>query len=176
MRHRIFLFAATLAAATGCSPASSGADTGACLNPQLYNSTFEGYETWTEYAFDGGFIDGSPHTSGPRRVYLKTKPEHGATAFPLGEVIVKEIGPPPASGDSVFAMVKVGCFNDGGAAGWEWAELSVDSTGAPGILWTGAQPPPGMSYSGNPEACNECHGLAKSNDYVQSPELLLSNF
>jgi hypothetical protein len=172
----LFTTGLVLASLAACSSGSGGSTAATC--PQLINGDFDGYSSWTEYSFTGTAIAGSPHTSGPRRVYLNHKPPHGSTSFPVGTIIVKEIGAPPASQDSVFAMVKVGdnCNSDG-AVGWEWAELNVDAmSGAVGITWSGTVAPPGQSYSGDPTACNTCHGLAKSNDYVQSNALLLSNF
>jgi len=163
----------------GAASCSSGSDSSGatCTAKPLINGDFDGYPSWTEYSFTGAAIPGSPHTSGPRRVYLNHKPLHGSTSFPVGTIIVKEIGDPPASQDTVFAMVKVGCdYNSDGAVDWEWAELNVDSSGAVGITWSGSVPPPGQSYSGDPTACNTCHAMAKSNDYVQSNALLLSNF
>jgi hypothetical protein len=171
-----FVFVSTLLVAAGCSSASSGGD-GSCTAPQPNNATFANYESWTEFSFTGTAIAGSPHTSGPRRIYLSQKPPHGATEFPVGTIIVKEIGAPPASADSVFAMVKVGCdYNSDGAVNWEWFELQVNSPATPAIIWGGSEPPPGQSYSGDPTACNDCHSGAKQNDYVESPELSLGNF
>jgi hypothetical protein len=168
--------ACSLAGVAACSSGSSGS-AGTCTQVPVYNASFASYESWTAFAFTGAAIPGSPHTSGPRRIYLNQKPPHGATEFPVGTIIVKEIGAPPASGDSVFAMVKVGCdYNSDGAVNWEWFELQVDATNAASILWSGSEPPPGQSYSGDPTACNDCHGDAKQNDYVESPELSLSNF
>ncbi len=182
MRPGIVLLAAAAALGGACSSpaAAPGGSTPSCPPGPLTNGEFDGYESWTEFSFDGPAIAGSPHTSGPRRVYLNKKPPHGATEFPVGTIIVKEIGPPPASADTVFAMVKVGCgYNSDGADDWEWAELNVDTTGTRpevGITWSGSEPPLGQTYSGDPTACNTCHALAKSNDYVQSRALLLSNF
>lgn len=160
-----------------CSSGSGSDGTGSCTPEQVYNSTFADYHSWPNWSFDGGAIPGSPHTAGPRRVYLSQKPPHGATSFPDGTVIVKEIGNPPASQDSVFAMVKVGCdYNSQGAVDWEWFELTVDPQDSASIRWGGSEPPPGDPYAGDPTSCNECHGTAKSNDYVQSPPLQLSSF
>ncbi len=125
-----------LAALAACSSSSDGS--GACTEVRVFNSSFANYHSWTSYSFDGPSIANSPHTSGPRREYLSQKPAHGATSFPVGTIIVKEIGAPPASQDSVFAMVKVGCgYNSDGADGWEWYELQVDASGTPSILWDG---------------------------------------
>lgn len=165
-----------LAGLAACSSGSSGSgDT--CTPVPVFNSSFASYESWTPFSFTGAAIPGSPHTSGPRRIYLNQKPPHGATEFPVGTIIVKEIGAPPASADSVFAMVKVGCdYNSDGAVNWEWYELQVDPANTASILWSGSEPPPGQTYSGNPTACNDCHSDAKQNDYVESSELSLASF
>jgi hypothetical protein len=163
--------------ALSCGAASSAGGGDECTQVPVFNSTFANYQAWTSFSFDGPAIAGSPHTSGPRRVYVSPKPGHGQTAFATGTIVVKEIGAPPASQDSVFAMVKVGCdYNAGGAANWEWFELQVDAQSVATILWGGPTPPPGMTYSGNPTACNDCHSDAKQNDYVESSALLLSKF
>ncbi len=176
-RSLLPFLACCLAGVAACSAGSASGGASNCTQVSVLNSTFAGYESWTEFSFTGAAIAGSPHTSGPRRVYLNQKPPHGATEFPVGTIIVKEIGAPPASGDSVFAMVKVGCdYNSDGAVNWKWFELQVDATNTASILWSGSEPPPGQTYSGNPTACNDCHGGAKSNDYVESPELSLSGF
>jgi len=166
-----------LAVLVSCSSGSDSGSGAACTQVATYNSTFAGYHAWPNWSFQGGEIAGSPHISGQRRVYMNHKPPHGSTSFPVGTVIVKEIGTPPASQDVVFAMVKVGCdYNSDGAVDWKWFELQIDAQDNASILWDGSEPPPGQTYSGNQAACNECHGTAKSNDYVQSQPLLLSNF
>jgi hypothetical protein len=175
IRSLVPLLACGLAAVTACG-SGNASSAGTCTKVQVYNSSFANYESWTEFAFTGAAIPGSPHTSGPRRIYLNQKPPHGATEFPVGTIIVKEIGAPPASADSVFAMVKVGCdYNSDGAVNWMWFELQFP-TDAASILWSGSEPPPGQTYSGNPTACNDCHRDAQHNDYVESSELLLSSF
>jgi hypothetical protein len=159
----------TLAAVAACSSGSDAGSVDACAEVPVFNSSFAGYESWTSWSFVAPAIGGSPHTSGPAREYLNHKPAHGATSFPVGTIIVKEIGLPPASQDSVFAMVKVGCdYNSGGAVNWEWFELQVDAQSDASIVWHGTAPPPGILYSGDAVTCNACHSTARTNDYVQS--------
>jgi hypothetical protein len=161
---------------TACS-SSSDSGSGTCTQVPIFNSSFAGYHSWSSDSFEGAAIASSPHTSGPRREYINEKPAHGSTSFPVGTIIVKEIGAPPASQDSVFAMVKVGCdYNSQGAVNWEWFELQVDTQNNASILWSGSAPPPGMTYGGTQSSCNDCHVEAKSNDYVQSMALQLGNF
>jgi hypothetical protein len=167
---------AATALLSACSSGSGSGDT-SCTPERVYNSNFANYHSWQSYAYQGGAIAGSPHTAGPRREYINHVPSHGSKAFPDGTVIVKEIGNPPASQDSVFAMVKVGCdYNSQGAENWEWFELTIDAQNDAAIRWAGSEPPPGDVYAGDPTSCNACHADAKSNDYVQSQPLQLSNF
>jgi hypothetical protein len=110
-------------------------------------------------------------------VYLNQAPPHGSTEFPVGTIIVKDLGPGPGTAATTFAMVKRGGgFNEQGATNWEWFELQNNADASVTILWRGAEPPAGQAYSGEPTACNTCHGTAKSNDFVQSQPLQLSNF
>ena len=69
-------------------------------------------------------------------------------------------------------MVKRGGdFNEAGATGWEWLELKIGE-GDPAILWRGVGPPVGEGYAQG-ATCNDCHGSAKKNDFVQSTPLTL---
>jgi hypothetical protein len=160
-----------------CGSSSDSADQDAGPVFVATTGAFASYHTWQSWSFTGQAITGSPHTSGPRTVYLNQAPPHGSTAFPVGTIIVKDLGPGPATADTTFAMVKRGGgFNEDGATNWEWFELQNNADGSVTILWRGAEPPAGQSYSGDPTACNTCHGTAKTDDFVQSPPLQLSNF
>jgi hypothetical protein len=178
--------AATLAlgallASTGCGgdgdadPAAEGASFLA------FASAFEGFRTWPSTPLSGEPIAESPHTSGPRVVYVNRAPAAGSTAFPVGTVIVKELAGTAADPPKIFAMVKRGAgFNSAGAAGWEWFELQAASA-APespvAIVWRGVGPPLGEMYGGDPNGgCNGCHTGARATDFVQTPGLALSSF
>jgi len=174
---RRLLLCAALWGTFSCGSSSDSGDADAGDVFVAYTETFESYHSWQSWSFTGQAIAGSPHTSGPRTVYLDQKPPHGSTSFPVGTVIVKDIGPDPATADTTFAMVKRGGgFNSDGAKNWEWFELQNQPDGSVVILWRGAEPPAGESYAGDPTACNTCHGAAESNDYVQSAPLQLPNF
>ena len=160
-----------LASACGGGGAEEGAQGDTFL---AFPSTFQSFRSWEAFALTGQEIPNSPHTSGPRTVYLKARPAHGATEFPVGTVIVKEF----AADGKIFAMVKRGgSYNTTGAKGWEWFELTTPSDTAVTIAWRGVGPPAGEKYGGDPNGgCNGCHGGARTNDFVQTAPLTLSNF
>jgi len=68
-----------------------------------------------------------------------------------------------------------GDFNPSGAVNWEFFELQNIDTCNVSIVWSriplGTDP-----YASNPNVCNDCHYLAKSNDYVWTTGLTLSSF
>jgi len=171
----------------GCSSASSTASSagGEVFIPQA--SDFDNYRSWTTFTEDAAPPDSvttdagaSVHTGGQRIEYLNQKPPHGATEFPVGTIIVKEI---PAQ-QQVFAMVKRGGdYNpyDAGTgapaySSWEWFELT-GTAAAPQVLWDGL-PPQNQAYSGSdPYVCNQCHfAMAPHNDFVASPAIRLESF
>jgi hypothetical protein len=162
-----------VATAVGCSSSSAGPT---CTPFQADTGDFAGYHAWPlTTSFNSPAIPSSPHTSGPRSIYLNQAPPSGATEFPVGTIIVKDIGPGPATADVTLAMVKDGCgFNADGAAGWEWYDLQNNSDGSTSIVWHGAEPPAGSTYAGDPTSCNTCHAQAASNDYVETWPLLSS--
>ncbi len=143
----------------------------------VFASDFADYESWpAAYHFDpvvdASAPDGAPCTtphnfSVPRDVFLKPTPSHGASAFPVGTMIVKEarVSPDPATWQ-VYAMVKRDeTYAPGsGCVGWEWFELSLSNgTSEPQIQWRGATPP-ANAYQGCP-SCASCHTSAQ-NDCV----------
>ena len=170
-----------LLAGTGCGGAGDAdpsAEGGSFL---AFASAFEGFRTWPSTPLGGTPIPESPHTSGPRVVYVNRAPAAGSTAFHVGTVIVKEFAGTAADPARIFAMVKRGGgFNSAGAAGWEWFELQATSA-APeslvAIVWRGVGPPLGEIYGGDPNGgCNGCHAGARASDFVQTPGLALSSF
>ena len=167
------LIGATFAAACGDSdsePSGSGSsDIGACSI--AFSSTFQGFRQWSSNHFTSATDVGASHVSGPRTEYWSEVPAAGATAFPVGMAIVKEIESTDPAQHHIFAMVKRGCdFNVDGAKDWEWFELS-ETNGAVAIIWRGVGPPAGEQYGGDANGgCNTCHGTAcTSNDSVCSP-------
>jgi hypothetical protein len=165
-----FLLPGCLAVAAAFAGCSSSTPTANCTPFKADTGDFLGYHSWPlTTSYDDPAVAGSPHTSGPRQVYLNQAPPHGATEFPVGTIIVKDIGPGPATADVTFAMVKDGCgFNADGAVGWEWYDLQNNADGSVTILWHGSEPPPGQTYSGDPTACNTCHGQTTDNDSVNA--------
>ena len=144
-----------------------------------FPSTFQSFRTWTSFHSDGPPDDGTfpADVLGPRTQYINQPPPHGATAFPIGTVIVEV----RESGSMlIFAGVKRGGgYNAGGATDWEWFELTEDPAGgAVAIAWRGLAPPSNDTYGGFPSGgCNACHeACGADNDYVCSPYLQLASF
>jgi hypothetical protein len=142
-------------------------------------SDFRDYEDWMKFDTDvegehGGVV-------GTITEYLKELPEEGATQFPVGTMIVKEVQPKDGPAQAIHAMVKRGgTFNKTGALGWEYFELQKNEKGTPLIVWRGPAPPTGERYKNllKPDAntmeadCNGCHEVTK-NDAVLSDALQL---
>lgn len=143
-----------------------------------FPATFQDFRTWTSFHSDGPADDGTFPASvlGPRTQYINKPPPHGATAFPVGTVIVEAR---ENAEHLILAGVKRGGhYNGGGAIDWEWFALAEDAaTGAVSIQWRGLAPPAG-NYGGVPGVgCNDCHAsCGGSNDYVCSPVLQLAGF
>src|SRR4051794_14445280 len=127
-----------------------------------FSSDFVGFKSWQTFTLTSAPIDGSPHTSGPRTVYLNKKPPAGSTEFPVGTIIVKELTAPDDSRNT-FAMVKRGGgYNQSGATNWEWFELKPGDDQAIALLWRGVGPPLGEKYGGDANGgCNLCHSSAR---------------
>jgi hypothetical protein len=147
-----------------------------------YAADFAGFRTWEQTP---GVAPGAPQPpeandagvhAGTLTTYMNKRPAHGSTAFPVGTMIVKE----PSSGAldqrRIFAMVKRGGgYDTAGATDWEWLELRNVDDAHVAIVWRGIGPPSGEQYGGSPNACNDCHGLAKKNDFVWTQGLSLSS-
>jgi|HubBroStandDraft_1064217.scaffolds.fasta_scaffold35208_3 hypothetical protein len=180
------------ALAAGCSsPAQATGDAGgpefiatavdfSCSGP------YGGFRTWSSTPGVGppgapnpsSVTDGGIH-AGPMVTYINTKPPGGSTSFPIGTIIVKEQSEPPLAQRQIFAMVKRGGgYNDvdgTGAVNWEFFELTNLDRCDVSIVWSGF-PTNTDPYASNPLVCDECHYLAKSNDYVWTAGLSLSSF
>lgn len=137
-----------------------------------FGADFAGFRGWPSQSMESAVAQGSTHVSGVRTVYVSALPEPGATAFPVGTIIVKET----QSDGKLFARVKRGGgYNATGAVDWEWFEIQEVSGGAIVVIWHGVGPPAGETYGGDPNAgCNTCHRAAPYNDYVLSPWLTLA--
>ncbi len=137
------------------------------------NGSFEGFEKWPSFDLGNHIESDDVHLAGPRRVYINKLPPPGATEFPVGTVMVKVVQTSPdRSTWQVFGMSKRGGdFNPLGAVGWEWFGLGPTASGVK-IEWRGHAPPADAGYGGGGNgACNRCHGVASSTDFVLSPPL-----
>ncbi|MCZ7677997.1 MAG: hypothetical protein M5U28_04150 [Sandaracinaceae bacterium] len=111
-------------------------------------------------------------------------PARGARRWPVGTVVVKAIESGAPHQWTIHAMVKRGVpFNDDGAIGWEYFELSFrEGSGEPSIVWRGSGPPSGHGYAvaGRPAeagaiplVCDDCHAPAWQNDSLLTPAIAL---
>lgn len=152
----------------GCGPGASTAEDVFIALPK----DFVSFKTWQHFELPDSEVPNSPHTSGPRTVFINRLPAKGSSAFPVRTLIVKTI----ASGQAFAMSKRGGDYNALGASGWEWFELRPATDGTPAIVWRGITPPIGESYSGIAGGtCNDCHAGAKTNDFVQTSVLRLSD-
>lgn len=167
----------------GCTSGSSDAADSGATEFTAYASDFSGFHSWPSTPGVGPpgapnpseATDGGIH-SGPMTTYIKQKPPHGSTSFPVDTIIVKEQNDPQLLQRQIFAMVKRGGgFNLAGATNWEWFELANLDANDVQIVWRGA-PLSSESYASNPNVCNNCHVLAQANDFVWTAGLTLSSF
>jgi len=174
MRARMSLLALTLACTSG-SEAPPAPQTFVALA-----SDFQPYATWTNFYVGDVPDPNGVDLTGPRTVYINELPPHGATEFPVGTIIVKVVEPDATPQDwEMFGLVKRGGgYDEEGAPNWEWFGLGIDTAGHVVIEWRGTGPPPDASYGslGAALGCVFCHANARANDYVQTPQLQLSNF
>lgn len=141
-----------------------------------FASDFQPYATWTSFYVGDVPLPTGVDIAGPRTVYINELPPHGATEFPVGTILVKVVKPDASPSDwQIFGMVKRGGdFDMQGAPNWEWFGLSTDPTTSRVLIdWRGTGPPPDGGY-GSIGACVFCHANSAANDYVQTPELQLS--
>ena len=146
------------------------------------DSDFASFRSWPTVALGSEPLPG--HPPGPRYGYLSHAAPRGATAFPVGTMIVKTIEPldMPATSWEVFAMAKRGGgFNANGARDWEFFRLRIVDD-SPVILTRGIfafdpDSDAGVGYgSGGSvlgQLCNSCHGIPESaaTDHVLSEAL-----
>jgi hypothetical protein len=170
----------------GCSSGSSAPANGSPAPGTFvaFASDFSGFHAWSSTPGVGppgapqppSGADGGVHV-GPLTTYINQNPPHGSTSFPVETIIVKEPDSPPLIERQIFAMVKRGGgYNSSGATDWEWFELrNADETNVT-IVWRGVGPPSGEAYASTPTLCNDCHGMARGNDFVWTQGLELSSF
>jgi hypothetical protein len=165
---------------TSCTGSTGdAADGGAPTTCVAYAQNFDDFHSWSNAPASAKDDAGDGlHGVGPLHVYWNESPPHGAKAFPVCTIIVKETEETDVTQRTVFAMVKRGdSFNSGGANGWEWFSLQDNTDGSASILWRGVVAPPGQTYANQAIGdCNGCHTTAVSNDYVWDSALQLSNF
>jgi len=172
MSRAATLLGCALVLAAGCGPPDPPGATDGPAPFIAFGASFAGYAGWPSATTDGPVNDASLHVSGVRTVYINQLPPPGATAFPIGTLIVKVT---QADG-KIFARAKRGLgYNAAGAVDWEWLELVTAPPDGVRIVWRGVGPPAGEQYGGDPTGgCNGCHALAAANDYVLSPWLQLA--
>lgn len=143
-----------------------------------FQSDFEGFSRWDHESL--GFAEDSPgHPGGQRTVYINALPPGDTDDLPVGTILVKTMETDDF-GVLVLAMVKRGGgYNDDGAQGWEWFELTLDDQGRPVIVWRGKDPPDGECYGClpgtesmiEPTSCNDCHAEVAAQDFVYTSAL-----
>lgn len=126
-----------------------------------FSGDFQGFRAWPSFTMPAAPDQGGgAHVAGDRTVYVNQVPPAGATEFPKGTIVIKEM---KGADPKLFAMVKRGGgYNGTGAVDWEWfevRELSGDSL--MDVEWRGVGPPAGEEYAGNAEGgCNGCHAAS----------------
>jgi hypothetical protein len=172
-RLRLVALAACAVGASSCGAASPSPPPTSDGEFVAFGPDFQGFETWPSQKLDFPSVTGSPHAAGPRTVFINHMPAPGATAFPVGTIIIKRT---EEDGKLLARAKRGGDYNASGAIGWEWFELTPTTGGPVVIKWRGYGPPLGEAYGGDPKAgCNGCHKLAASNDYVLTPGLFLGD-
>jgi hypothetical protein len=134
---------------------------------------FGDFRAWGSFVVEDVKQQGSTHAGGHDRLFVNALPPEPGASFPVGTMIVKETQATLADGRHLFAMAKRGAgFNARGARGWEWFELKERDDASVAIMWRGVGAPKGEEYGGDPlGTCNDCHSMAKENDYVQAERL-----
>lgn len=166
---------------TACGRTSRGAraaDSSPRTEPFVaFERDFAAFRDWDRVETGRANPQGITHVAGRRRVYVNARPAAGAgaSAFPVGTILIKEILEGAEDGHRIFAMVKRGGgYNAQGARGWEWFELAARPDDSLAIVWRGINAPKGEDYGGDPQGgCNDCHGRAAKNDFVRSAGLRL---
>jgi hypothetical protein len=167
----------------GCACDGPPAADGATRGEEVFvasEADFVDFDRWER--FDRGARGFLPsHPDGATYVYLNRRPPADAVRHPTGTVIVRVTQGGPTSDWEVHAMVKRGGgYNAGGAAGWEYFDLTMERTGerlTPRIHWRGEGPVNGDGYAHGAEGvalgCNHCHGAVPEHDGVIGDELRL---
>jgi hypothetical protein len=146
------------------------------------DSDFAPYASWQSFALGSDPLPG--HPLGPRTGYLNMEAPPGATKYPVGTIIVKQIetnSDPDITTWDLFGMVKRGGgYNQGYAVDWEFFILHLNANGVPAISARGTAPADaavdgGTNYGDpmNGQTCNVCHGAlgTDQHDHILSPLL-----
>lgn len=171
---------ATLVLWAGLLGPACEADPGDPLESEFiaFQSDFEGLRRWDHESL-GFAVDSPGHPGGQRTVYINQRPPADADGYELGTIVVKTMETDDF-GLIVLAMAKRGGgYNDEGAQGWEWFELTLDDQGRPVIVWRGKDPPDGECYGClpgtesmiEPTSCNDCHIEVAEQDFVYTSAL-----
>lgn len=178
----LLLVAAGLLAAGGCRGFARAGEE-APPPPRLpaaepfiaFERDFQGFRRWPSIALPEREAQGLTHLDGRRTEFVNARPPAGASTFPVGTILVKEIDTGKRGHHQLFAMVKRGGgYNAQGARGWEWFELREREDGSVGVNWRGLNAPSGEGYGGDPAGgCNGCHEIAADNDFVRASALRL---
>lgn len=147
---------------------------------------FLGYSSWLTMTLPHQPLADLTEPMGPRVAFLNKRPPKGASEYPVGTIIVKEIqDQPDADTWPRFAIAKRGGgFNPDGAAGWEFFLLRLDTQGNLYITSRGLAPSDtgfdggGDQYTpaGAAGGCNICHGQSEfaAHDHIISVPLFPS--
>jgi hypothetical protein len=147
---------------------------------------FADFRDWKSFEIDEVETDGVHGTASANVVvYVNALPKRGAKAFPKGTLIVKAVQVADERDWTLHAMAKRGgTFNQEGALGWEFFELSINSNLDTVMVWRGEHPPNGETYQMLPGAkpqstttesdCSGCHATA-TNDAVLDDALQLED-
>ena len=181
MRSRGCFAAAVLLGAGGCGAADAGlADAGSPDSRAEFiaqDSDFALFESWQRFELGDTPIDGHPVGA---RVGFRNRPAPlGATRYPVGTILVKEIQSDPDFNQwELFGMVKRGGgYNAAGAVDWEFFILGFTAMRVPVALARGTSPGgrAGGSHGyagpgGNAIPCNICHAApgTAATDHVLS--------
>jgi hypothetical protein len=173
---RFIAAGAVAMAIAGCSGGAPPEDQAGLF--VAFGKDFVGFRDWPSQSYENPEALALPdaaatHLAGRRTVYVNQLPPAGATEFPIGTIIVKEIESVGTGGTSgkIFARAKRGGgYNRSGARNWEWFEISEAKDNQIAVVWHGVGPPKGEEYAGDANGgCNGCHSAAVGNDYVLSP-------
>jgi hypothetical protein len=170
-----------LAGAAACAQGHAAPDAGASF--VALDHDFAGYSSWYQLVLPHQALADVTEPMGPRVGFLNRRPPSGASEYPIGTIIVKEIHDQPDPNRwPRFAMAKRALdFNASGAVGWEFFLLRIDAQGNPYITSRGLSPHDdgfdgsGDSYrpGGAAGGCNLCHGqpVYAAHDHIISDPL-----